>query len=106
MPVTEKVKTSSRPPADDVPPEEELPHVADVEQRGLLPAPAVLGDDPLVLDRHVPAAEGGHQGLQIPVSANEGCFPEQLHKTTSLAKFRVPQSTRFIPRCKSKPLTN
>ena len=90
---------------DDVAPVEELAHVADVEEGGLLPAPAVFGEDPpLVLDRHVPAAEGGQEGLLFPMSANEGCFPEQLHKVTSLGGYRVPQFTRFTPRCKSKPL--
>ena len=89
----------------DVAPVEELAHVAHVEEGGLFPAPAMFGENPpLILDRHVPATEGGQEGLLFPMSANEGCFPEQLHELTSLGGYRVPQFTRSAHRCKSNPL--
>jgi len=58
---------------------EELTHVADIEERRLLAAPGVLGDDSLVLDRHLPAAERGDQRLQVPVPIVERCLLESFH---------------------------
>jgi hypothetical protein len=40
--------------------DDQLAHMADVEQTGALARPAMLGDDPLILDRHRIAGERDH----------------------------------------------
>ena len=40
--------------------EQQLPHVADVEQAGVGAGPQMLGHDPVILDRHVIARERDH----------------------------------------------
>src|SRR6266540_1426720 len=57
----------------------ELPHVADVEKGGLLPAPAVFGQNALVLDRHIPATERRHQGLQTNMFVHKGGRSQLFH---------------------------
>jgi hypothetical protein len=58
----------------------ELPHVGDVEQtRG--PADRhVFGDEPRVLDGHLPRAERDHLGPALPVYGIEGCPAEVGHE--------------------------
>ncbi len=50
----------------------QLPHVADVEQPGAGPRPLVLGDDPVVLDRHRIAGERHHARAEPAVETVEG----------------------------------
>jgi len=71
MDVTEKVKNILQAAGLEIALEDELPHVADIEKCGLFPAPFVLGDDPFVLDRHVPSAKGRHQRRERFVPAAE-----------------------------------
>ena len=49
-----------------------LAHVRHVEQAGVFAGPAVLGQDALILDRHVIAAEAHHPGSQSAVRGVQG----------------------------------
>ena len=49
-----------------------LAHVGHVEQAGVFAGPAVLGQDALILDRHVIAAEAHHPGPQGAVRGVQG----------------------------------
>ena len=49
-----------------------LAHVGHVEQTGVFAGPAVFGQDPFVLDRHVIAAEAHHAGPQRAVRGVQG----------------------------------
>jgi len=46
-----------------------------VEDPGLVADGAVLGDDSLVLQRHVPAGELGHPGPEAAVRLEKRCVP-------------------------------
>ncbi len=70
---------------DVAPVEEELAHVADVEQPGILAGPIVLGDDPFVLDRHLVSGERDHPRAPGPVPIVERQLPERRRFGTGAA---------------------
>ena len=57
----------------------ELAHVRDVEDAAVLADGAVLGDDPLVLDRHLPAGERHHARAERDVALVERRSEQRLH---------------------------
>src|SRR6185437_5012223 len=58
--------------------DEQLAHVADVEQARFLAGPQVLGDDSLVLDRHRVAGERNHPAAAGAVPGIERKLAESL----------------------------
>ena len=56
--------------------DEQLAHMADVEQAGRGAGPQMLGDDPLILDRHRVAGERDHAPAfgAVPAVEREGLF--------------------------------
>src|SRR6185369_941804 len=67
---------------------QELSHMADIEERGLGAAPAMFGDDPLVLDRHVPTAKWCHQRIQgaMPFT-DRRCLQRFIHSIFLLCSY-------------------
>ena len=57
----------------------ELPHVRHVEHAAVLADGAMLRDDALVLDRHLPSGEGHHPGARRDVALVERCPQQRLH---------------------------
>jgi hypothetical protein len=67
-----KGKDVLEPSCGEVAPVEELPMWQISKSDAFFTAPAVLRQDPLlVLDRHVPAAERGHEGLARPMPSRQ-----------------------------------
>jgi len=50
----------------------DLPHVRDVEGAGGRADGEMLGDRPVVLDRHLPAGKGSHAGAELDMGVAEG----------------------------------
>ena len=65
----------------------DLAHVGDVEQAGGGAHRLVLGDEPGVLDGHLPAGEGHHLRAALPVDVVQGCLAEIGHRR---ARYHTP----------------
>ena len=64
---------------------QQLAHVADVEQPGILARPQVLGDDPFVLDRHFVAGERHHPRTALAVPGVERKLVELRRRSAPAA---------------------